>query len=53
VTISYFQDRARELGNLDSCESIPSHFGFPGGYSAAVPQDYLTEIRATLPVGRA
>ena len=48
VRMSYFQNPARELVNLDSCELIHSHFGLLGNYSAAVALDYLAEISEQL-----
>src|SRR5947209_14425176 len=40
VRMAYFQREARELVNLDSCETIQSQFGLVTDFQASVALDY-------------
>jgi DNA repair protein RecO (recombination protein O) len=44
VNLAYFQNPARELVNLDSCELVKSQFGVLADYQAGVALDYLAEV---------
>lgn len=48
VKLSYFQNPARELVNLDACDLIRSQFGLISDYTASVALDYLAEVSEQL-----
>ena len=48
VKFSFFQNPARELVSLDSCELIRSQFSLVSDYTAGVALDYLAEISEQL-----